>query len=256
MIETKNETKNETKKTKNLRRVKKTGGIRKRPNARRAKKQAIEDKFKNEFTSILEKINNCIREADLENTTGDLVNYLNQSLVLIFAELRPQELHRKSKELKNVKYLRKNWLNILAYILKQNNDAKSYTFRESYKFYSRNLSEYGMKYMSLCYKRLYDGLLNKAYSMKPTDDQKPEDDDLKLSMERLGFEGITLIEMKNILTKQDLYRNYFEKTLEYHMDTPNAMKEPEKYKILRKRVRKALVTIELYLDYFTEINME
>ena len=33
----------------------------------------------------------------------------------------------------------------------QNDDATSYTFRESYKFYSRNLSEYGMKYISLCY---------------------------------------------------------------------------------------------------------
>jgi hypothetical protein len=244
-----NKTKN---KTKNLTRVKKTGGVRKRPNARRAKKQAIEDKFKKEFTSILERINNCIREANLENTTDDLVNYLNQSLVLIFSELRPQELHRKSKELKNIKFLRKNWNHIQTLILKQNNDAKSYTFRESYKFYSRNLSEYGMKYISLCYKRLYDGLLNKAYSMKPTDDQKPEEDDLKLSMERLGFGEITLIEIKSMLTKADLYRNYFEKTLEYHMDTPNAIREQEKYKILRKRVRKALVTLELYLDYFIE----
>ena len=248
-----NKTKN---KTKNLTRVKKTGGVRKRPNARRAKKQATEEKFKKEFTSILERINNCIREANLENTTDDLVNYLNQSLVLIFSELRPQELHRKSKELKNIKHLRKNWQSIHAYILKQNNDATSYTFRESYKFYSRNLSDYGMKYISLCYKQLYDGLLSKAYSMKPTDDQKPEDDDLKLSMERLGFGEITLIEMKSMLTKEDLYRNYFEKTLEYHMDTPNAIREQEKYKILRKRVRKALVTIELYLDYFTEINRD
>lgn len=232
---------------KNLTKVRKMGGIRKRQNARRAKKQAIENKFKEEFTSILEKINNCIREANLENTTGDLVNYLNQSLVLIFSELRPQELHRKSKELKNIKYLRKNWLNIIAYILKQNTDTKTYTFRDSFKFYSKNLSEYGMKYISLCYKRLYDGLLSKAYYMKPTDDQKPEEDDLKLSMTRLGFEG-----MQSDIMKEDLYRNYFEKTLEYHMDTPNAMREPEKYKILRKRVRKALVTLELYLDYFTE----
>ena len=45
------------------------------------------------------------------------------------------------------------------------------------QFYSRNLSEYGMKYISLCYKRLYDGLLSKAYCMKPTDDQKPEEDE-------------------------------------------------------------------------------
>jgi hypothetical protein len=244
MIETKNEKKN---KTKNLTRVRKTGGIRKRPNARHAKKQAIENKFKEEFTSILEKINNCIREATLENTTADLVNYLNQSLVLIFSELRPQELHRKSKKLKNIKYLRKNWNNILALILKQKTDTKTYTFHDSFKFYSKNLSEYGMKYISLCYKRLYDGLLSKAYSMKPTDDQKPKEDDLKLSMTRLGFEG-----MQSDIMKEDLYRNYFEKTLEYHMDTPNAMREPEKYKILRKRVRKALVTLELYLDYFTE----
>ena len=243
-------------KTKNLTRVKKTGGIRKRPNARRAKKRAIEDKFKNEFTSILEKINNCIREANLENTTDDLVNYLNQSLVLIFSELRPQELHRKSKELKNIKYLRKNWLSIHTYILKQSNDATSYTFRESYKFYSRNLSEYGMKYISLCYKRLYDGLLSKAYSMKPTDDQKPTESELKLSISRLGLDGIGIIEIKAAMLKEDLYRKYFEKTLEYHMDTPNARQEPEKYKILRKRVRKALVTLELYLDYFTEINMD
>lgn len=243
-------------KTKNLTKVRKTGGIRKRPNARRAKKRAIEDKFKNEFTSILEKINNCIKEANLENTTNDLVNYLNQSLVLIFSELRPQELHRKSKELKNIKYLRKNWQSIHAYILKQNNDAISYTFRESYKFYSRNLSEYGMKYISLCYKRLYDGLLSKAYSMKPTDDQKPTESELKLSISRLGLDGIGIIEIQSVMLKEDLYRKYFEKTLEYHMDTPNAIKEPEKYKILRKRVRKALVTLELYLDYFTEINMD
>lgn len=248
-----NKTKN---KTKNLTRVKKTGGVRKRPNARRAKKQAIEEKFKKEFTSILERINNCIREANLENITSDLVNYLNQSLVLIFSELRPQELHIKSKELKNIKYLRKNWNHIHTLILKQKNDTKSYSFSESYKFYNRNLSEYGMKYMSLCYKRLYDGLLSKAYSMKPTDDQKPEEDELKLSMERLGFGEITLIEFKSMVTKEDLYRNYFEKTLEYHMDTPNAIREQEKYKILRKRVRKALVTLELYLDYFTEINMD
>ena len=92
--------------------------------------------------------------------------------------------------------------------------------------------------------------------MKPTDDQKPEEDDLKLSMERLGFGEITLIEMKSMLTKEDLYRNYFEKTLEYHMDTPNAIREQEKYKILRKRVRKALVTLELYLDYFMESNRD
>ena len=59
MPEKTNNTNNTKKK---LTRVRKTGGIRKRPNARRAKKQAIEDKFKKEFTSILERINNCIRK--------------------------------------------------------------------------------------------------------------------------------------------------------------------------------------------------
>ena len=111
-----------------------------------------------------------------------------------------------------------------------------------------------MKYVSLCYKRLYDGLLSKAYSMKPTDEQKPDDDELKLSMERLGFGEITLVEMTSMLTKEDLYRNYLEKTLEYHIDSPQAMKEQEKYQILRKRARKALVSLELYLDYFAEKN--
>jgi len=239
---------------KNLTRVRKTGGVRKRPNARRAKKQAIEEKSKKEFTEILGKINNCIKEASLENTTDYLVNYLNQSLVLIYSELRPQEINRKSKELKNIKYLRKNWQSIHSFILKQNNNTHTYTFRESFKFYKRNLSEYGMKYVSLCYKRLYDGLLSKAYSMKPTDEQKPDDDELKLSMERLGFGEITLVEMTNMVTKEDLYRNYLEKTLEYHIDSPQAMKEREKYQILRKRARKALVSLELYLDYFAEKN--
>ena len=103
---------------------------------------------------------------------------------------------------------------------------------------------------------MYDGLLSKAYSMKPTDDQKPTESELKLSISRLGLDGVGIIEIQAAMLKEDLYRKYFEKTLEYHMDTPNARQEPEKYKILRKRVRKALVTLELYLDYFTEINMD
>ena len=243
---------NNEKTKKRLIKAKKTGGMRKKQNTKRMKKQAIEDKFKNEFTSTLEKINNCIKEASLENTTNELVNYLNQSLVLIYSELRPQEINRKSKELKNIKYLRKNWQSIQFSILKQNNNTHTYTFRESFKFYKKNLSDYGMKYVSLCYKRLYDGLLSKAYSMKPTDEQKPDDDELKLSMERLGFGEITLVEITNMVTKEDLYRNYLEKTLEYHIDSPQAMKEREKYQILRKRVRKALVSLELYLDYFAE----
>ena len=239
-------------KTKNLVRVGKTGGIRKKQNARRVKKQAIEDKFKNEFTSMLKKINNCIREAKLEDMTNDLINYLNQSLVLIYSELRPQELDKKSKNLKNIKYLRKNWPIVISSILKYNSSTDIYTFRDSFKFYKTNLSDYGMQYISLCYKKLYDSLLSKAYTLKPSDEQRPDDDELKLSMNRLGLEGIGLIELKSVLVKEDLYNKYFEKTLEYHMDSPAAMREPEKYKILRKRVRKSLVSLELYLDYFAE----
>ena len=242
------------KRTANLTKVTKTGGVRKRPNARRAKKQATEEKFKKDFSSILEKINNCIREANLENTTNKLINYLNQSLVLIYSELRPQELNRKSKELKNIKNLRRNWPIIQALILKQNGNTLTYTFRESFKFYRKNLSDYGMQYISLCYKRLYDSLLNKAYAVKPSDEQKPDEDELKMSLTRLGFENIELNKVQDAITKADLYRNYMEKTLEYHMDSPLSMKEPEKYKILRKRIRKALVSMELYLDYFTNEN--
>lgn len=242
--------------SKNLKKITKTGGSRRKPNARRAKKQAEEEKLKKEFTVILQKINNCIKEAYLENTTNELINYLNQALVLIYSELRPQELNRKSKDLKNIKYLRKNWENIHSSILQRNvmsennNSVVTYTFRESFNFYKKNLSDYGMKYVTLCYKKLYDGLLNKAYILKPTEEEKPSDDELLLSISRLGFEGVGLIELQDAITKKDLHNKYFEKTLEYHMDSPNAMKEQEKYKILRKRVRKALVTIEVYLDYF------
>ena len=48
-----------TDKTK-LTRVRKTGGIRKRTNTRRTKKQVEEEKLKKDFTAILEKINNCM----------------------------------------------------------------------------------------------------------------------------------------------------------------------------------------------------
>lgn len=245
--------------SKNLKKITKTGGSRRKPNARRAKKQAEEEKRKKEFTVILQKINNCIQEANLENTTNELINYLNQALVLIYSELRPQELNRKSKDLKNIKYLRKNWENIHSSILQRNvnnennennNSVVTYTFRESFNFYKKNLSDYGMKYVTLCYKKLYDGLLNKAYILKPTEEERPSDDELLLSISRLGFEGIGLMELQGAVTKEDLHKKYFEKTLEYHMDSPNAMREQDKYSILRKRVRKALVTIEVYLDYF------
>ena len=49
-----------------------------------------------------------------------------------------------------------------------------------------------MQYISLCYKRLYDSLLNKAYAVKPSDEQKPDEDELKMSLTRLGFENIEL----------------------------------------------------------------
>ena len=173
-------------------------------------------------------------EANLENTTDKLINYLNQSLVLIFSELRPQKLHRKSKELKNIKNLRKKWNDIYSLIVKHDIETNKYVFRKSFKFYSKNLSEYGMKYIFMCYKRLYDDLLNKVYSITPTDEQKPEEDDLKLSLERLGFGNITLIEINTILEKKIFIEIILEKTLEYHMDTPNVMKEPEKYKILER----------------------
>ena len=257
MIQTVNYKMDESKnknKTNNLVKVKKTGGSRKRSNPKRAKKQAKEEKFKREFTAILEKINNCIKEANIENTTDELVNYLNQSLVLIYSELRPQELHRKSKEIKNIKYLRKNWINIRTLIVKniEEEQSNTYIFRKSFSFYKKNFSEYGLQYIALCYKRLYDSLLSKVYALNPTDDQRPDMDELKLSMKRLGLENIGIIELESVLTKDELHRQYLEKTLEYHMDTPQAIKEQEKYKILRKRIRKALVSLELYLDYFIE----
>ena len=84
-----------------------------------------------------------------------------------------------------------------------------YTFRESFKFYKTNLSEYGMQYISLCYKRLYDGLLNKVYSLTPTDEQKPDDDELKSSMNRLGLEDISLNELHSVLVKEDLYQKTY-----------------------------------------------
>jgi hypothetical protein len=246
--------------TANLKRIKKTGGRRKRPNTRRVKKEAEELKFKIEFNTILSKINNCIREAYLEGNKHDLINYLKQSLVLIYSELRPQELHRKSKDIRNIKYMRKNWFDIREYIIRESKimdeetdvNKSIYVFRESFKFYNKNLSEYGMKYMAICYKRLYDSLLNKVYTITPTDEQKPTPEELKKNLERLGLDGIGMIEFESVVCKDDLHMKFLEKTLEYHMDTPNAIKEKEKYQILRKRIRKALVALELHLDYFTE----
>jgi hypothetical protein len=106
--------------------------------------------------------------------------------------------------------------------------------------------------MTLCYKRLYDNLLNKVYTLKPTDEQKPDEDELKLSMKRLGLDEFGLIGLQSVLTKEDIHRHFLEKTLEYHMDTPQAMNKQEKYNILRNRVRKAFISLELYLDYFIE----
>ena len=242
-----NEKKDRTKIIKNLTKSRKIGGLRKKVNAKRTKKEAKIEKFKKEFTAILEKINNCIKESYIDNNTNDLVNYLNQSLVLIYAQLRPKELNRKSKDIKNIKKLRHNWINIRSLIIKKvPNSENEYIFRESFKFYTKNFSDYGLQYISICYGRLYDGLLNKVYALLPTEEQKPDEDELNLSKKRLDLAHIKL----NELTKEAIHDKYLEKSLEYHMDTPKARNEQEKYTILRERIRKALISLELYLDYF------
>ena len=63
------------------------------------------------------------------------------------------------------------------------------------------------------------------------------------------IETPSLHDRMNELTKEELHKKYLEKSLEYHMDTPKARNEQEKYTILRKRIRKALISLELYLDY-------
>ena len=244
-IKAKTET-NKTEIIRNLTKSRKTGGLRKKVNSKRLKKEAKQNKFKKDFTTVLTKINNCIRESYIDNNTNDLVNYLNQSLVLIYAQLRPQELNRKSKDIKNIKKLRSNWINIRSLIIKKvDNTETEYVFRESFTFYTKNLSDYGLQYISICYGRLYDGLLNKVYALPPTEEQKPDEDELNLSKKRLDLEHVKL----NELTKEVLHKKYLEKSLEYHMDTPSAIREREKYEILRKRIRKALISLELYLDF-------
>ena len=233
----------------NLKKSKKTGGLRRKQNAKRTRKEMKQETAKKDFIAILQKINNCIEESYINSNTDDLINYLNQSLLIIYGQLRPQELNRKSKDIKNIKKLRENWYDIKSLIIKKIVDESScnkYVFRESFTFYTKNFSKYGLEYINRCYSQLYDSLLSKVYAITPTKDQKPDDQELEVSRTRLDLADVKL----NEITKEQLHRKYLEKTLEYHMDTPNAMREKEKYIILRKRIRKALISLELYLDYF------
>jgi len=231
--------------------TRKTGGVRKKQNTRKIKKRAELEKKEHEYRHILGKLNICIKEAEMTHHKKDITNYINQALILIYANLRPQEINSKSKQIKSVKVLRRDWKRIHAHIIIQAKDV-AYGFRESIRLYNKNLSEYGIKYILICYKHLYDNLLNKSYIFEPNSTMAPDDSELRRSLDRLGFGEIGLIECKVLITKEDLYRNYMQKTLEYHMDSPDAMKEQEKYKIMRQRVKKALITIDLYMDYFME----
>ena len=235
---------------KKLKRFKKAGGARRKQNAKRTRKEMKQEKAKKDFIAVLQKINNCIEESYINSNTDDLINYLNQSLLIIYAQLRPQELNRKSKEIKNIKKLRENWYDIKSLIIKKVDDTSlqnQYVFRESFTFYTKNFSKYGLQYITSCYSQLYDSLLSKVYAeVHTSNDQKPDDRELELGQTRLDLADVKL----NDITKEQLHRKYLEKTLEYHMDTPNAMREKEKYTILRKRIRKALISLELYLDYF------
>ena len=104
--------------------------------------------------------------------------------------------------------------------------------------------------MLACYKSLYDNLLVRSYIFNATKSTEPEEEELRRSFDRLGFSDIGLPELKELITKEDLYRNYMQKTLEFHMDSPKAIQEQEKYKIIRKRIKKALIIVDLYMDYF------
>lgn len=225
----------------NNRLVKKTGGgVRKKANKRAVKKQANQEKETKEFKSLMTNINNSIELAEKDGNAKLVNDYILQYLIIIYCSLRQFSIDRKSKTFKTIKILRRDWNKILDLLFYKSR------FKSNIKFYRQNLTENGFKYIQACYNSLYNDLLAQAYKTDLDNYMSPPEDELKLHMTRFGFSDDRKLEE---IRKEELYDSYLEKTLEYHPDTTEGMKNPEKYKILTARIKKAFIALDLQIDH-------
>ena len=222
------------------------------------------NKDETEFNELIVKLNNCILDSQLENHYYKSKYYIDQSLLLILTELRKIELNRKSNAIKTIRGLRKNWNSILSSILRNHGyDTETHTqiqpkndsisFRNNYKFYKKNFSEIGYKFIITCLGGLYDDLLSKVYINEDEDsfDMPETQENIQLNLKRLNLSPSLKLEE---LSRNKLYNAYLVKTLEYHCDGQPSQKESEKYKIYRLRIKKALVLIDKQLRFIAERN--
>ena len=238
-------------KNKNIMKASKTGGLRRKQTARKLKSVAKVNEAQTKLKNIIIKLNRCIDEVhSVETYNKQCINYINQSLTLIYSELRKHEINPKSKIIKSTSILRRDWSKIYEHIIQTvQNSGTTCRFKNNYSFYKKNLSDYGYTYMIACYTGLYDDLLSKVYINDGRDFVKPEDSELEKCLERLDLGTLTdFIETAKTGNKQELYAKFMAKTLECHIDALCAMKEPDKYKIVRARIKKAFITLDMYLD--------
>lgn len=234
--------------------TKKSGGARRKTTTRKAKKLVASEKDKKAFGKVIDNINDTLESITDERERYFAHNYVDQFINIIYCNLRVFSIRGKSKTIKNVSHMRREWDFVYKHIF----DKDAGRFRKNSKFYKNNFEESGYKYIIACYESLYDDLLSRIFIHELKEYHSPPETDVKMQMARMGF-----MEMEfRDLSRDDIYKAYRHKTLLYHPDRSEAREHPERYKIHNARTKRAFVMLdmmknrEMFLIKYPEENKE
>lgn len=240
-------------KKKNMRnKIKKSGGVRKKVNSRKAKKVNASEKDKKAFSQLIDKMNESLKSYVDERELYFAHNHIEQYINIIYCNLRVFSIRNKSKTIRNVSHMRREWDFVYKHIF---NEGR---FKKNSKFYKNNFEEGGYKYILACYDGLYDDLLSRVFLHELKNYQAPSETDFKMQMVRMGFMEK---ELKDV-SREELYTAYRQKTLLYHPDRAEARDYPERYKIHYERTKRAFIMLDMiknrdvYLIKYPEENYE
>ena len=89
--------------------TKKSGGARRKTTARKAKKLAVSEQDKKAFGKIIDKMNDTLASITDDRERYFAHNYIDQFINIIYCNLRVFSIRGKSKTIKNVSHMRREW---------------------------------------------------------------------------------------------------------------------------------------------------
>jgi hypothetical protein len=190
-------------------------------------------KERRRFETLIDKLNACLLESEYEKNQDITYAFVEEYITDFLIELKKQDIHPKSKEVKSIRFVRTNYSPIMNQLFHSQDTLR---FLKKYTFIQKNFTRQGYISLLITLDSLYNELLKKTYL---EEDAFSEDDDteqtIQIHLKRLGLS----LELGNSPTITELKQAYFDKTFEYHPDQVENRKQPEKCKLSFIRIQRS-----------------